>query len=280
MRTHKNHCLAGLLILAISVTVAYGQSTNGAASAPVYVPDYSHAADILPAGIIAWDGTQKTIDATNGQELVHFVFDLTNTSPNPVTILEGRGSCSCTTVQMPPTPWTLPVGGTGKIGVAIDLTGKIGTLFKQAVIVTDKGMQNLMLRVNILPPVLPSTSPEMRAKGVAVAKVNRQAVFQGECATCHLPNVADKYGVDLYTAVCAVCHEANPRASMVPDLHHLKDPTSEEFWRAWITAGKPGTLMPAFATSQGGPLTDPQIETLAAYLATVIPSSAAAPVVH
>ena len=72
-------------------------------------------------------------------------------------------------------------------------------------------------------------------------------------------------------AACAVCHEAKHRASMVPDLHNLKVPTSEEFWRTWITAGKAGTLMPAFATSQGGPLNDMQIASLAAYLNAIIP---------
>jgi hypothetical protein len=59
---------------------------------------------------------------------------------------------------------------------------------------------------------------------------------------------------------------------MVPDLHNLKDPTSEEFWRTWITSGKAGTLMPAFATSQGGPLNDMQIASLAVYLNGTIPS--------
>jgi hypothetical protein len=61
---------------------------------------------------------------------------------------------------------------------------------------------------------------------------------------------------------------------MVPDLHNLKDPTSEEFWRSWITSGKAGTLMPAFSSSQGGPLNDMQIASLAAYLNSMIPPHA------
>jgi hypothetical protein len=62
---------------------------------------------------------------------------------------------------------------------------------------------------------------------------------------------------------------------MVPDLNNLKVPTNREFWRTWITYGKPGTLMPAFAGSQGGPLTDMQIASLAAYLNAAKPSKAA-----
>jgi mono/diheme cytochrome c family protein len=87
-----------------------------------------------------------------------------------------------------------------------------------------------------------------------------------------LRKVEGKYGQQLYDTICVVCHETPHRATMVPDLRNLKVPTNEEFWRTWITLGKPGSLMPAFATSQGGPLNDMQIASLAAYLNAVIPS--------
>jgi mono/diheme cytochrome c family protein len=135
-----------------------------------------------------------------------------------------------------------------------------------------------MLRINMLPP--PPVAPmseEERARGIAAAKLDRQAVFNGDCVSCHAKNIEGKYGQQLFASVCAVCHEANPRATMVPDLHNLKDPTSEEFWRTWITAGKAGTLMPAFASSQGGPLNDMQIASLAAYLNAIIPPHAPPP---
>ena len=64
---------------------------------------------------------------------------------------------------------------------------------------------------------------------------------------------------------------------MVPDLHNLQVPTGEEFWRTWVTAGKAGSLMPAFATSQGGPLNDLQIASLAAYLNATNPSKVPPP---
>jgi mono/diheme cytochrome c family protein len=76
----------------------------------------------------------------------------------------------------------------------------------------------------------------------------------------------------LYNAVCAVCHEGEHRATMVPDLHMLKVPTNDQFWRIWIAHGKPGSLMPAFSNSDGGPLNDLQIASLAAYLNAAIPS--------
>ena len=196
----------------------------------------------------------------------------------PVTILDVHPSCGCTTAELPPRPWLLLPGTNSSIRVNVNLAGKSGNVFKSVAIMTDKGKTDLMLRINILaaPPAKPMTEEE-RARGVAAAKIDRQAVFKGDCVTCHANNVQGKYAKQLFDLVCAVCHEANPRATMVPDLHHLKDPTSEEFWRTWITAGKAGTLMPAFATSQGGPLNDMQIASLAVYLNSLIPPHAPVP---
>jgi cytochrome c553 len=116
-----------------------------------------------------------------------------------------------------------------------------------------------------------------RAHGVAAAKIDRQAVFKNDCATCHVKPGEGKYGKALYDAVCAICHEAEHRATMVPDLHAIKTATNEQFWQTWIAHGKPGSFMPAFSTADGGPLSDMQIANLAAYLDSAIPSQAAPP---
>jgi mono/diheme cytochrome c family protein len=97
-------------------------------------------------------------------------------------------------------------------------------------------------------------------------------VFKGDCASCHVHRGEGKYGQELYQADCAICHESEHRATMVPDLHALKTPTNFEFWRTWITHGKPGSLMPAFSTVDGGPLSDMQIASLANYLGESIKS--------
>jgi mono/diheme cytochrome c family protein len=265
---------ATILYFAAGIFSAAGLPTKAATTTPRYVPDHTHAhaGEPLPDNILAWDATQKSADATIGQASAYFSFTFTNISPGTVAILGGHGSCSCTMVQLPPTPWLIPPGGAGKLGVTIDLDEKVGTIFKYAKISTKQGFQKLMLRVNILPAPTSSMTGADRARGVATARIDRQAVFKGDCISCHANNVKGKSGGQLYAIICAVCHEANPRATMVPDLHNLKELTSEEFWRAWITSGKAGTLMPAFATSQGGPLNDFQIVTLAAYLNTAIPS--------
>jgi mono/diheme cytochrome c family protein len=322
----KAASLAWLLVATVSSSAA--QPATTVTSKPVYVPNTTHANEPLPNGVIAWEGgTQRSADATNGQDFARFVFAFTNIAqeislgqvtnrtfttnstivtntgfwsvfsgrkytskatvntnisvatvtnsinPAPVTILNVHPSCGCTTAELPPVPWLLAPGTNAVIRVNVNLAGKSGIVFKSVTVTTDKGKTDLMLRINIQPaPPAKPMSEEERARGIAASKIDRQAVFKGECASCHVRNVQGQYGQQLFAAICSVCHEASPRATMVPDLHQLKDPTSEEFWRTWITSGKAGTLMPAFATAQGGPLNDMQIASLAVYLNATIPS--------
>ena len=196
-------------------------------------------------------------------------------TPLPVTILEVKPGCSCTTAEVPPVPWTIPPGSNGQFKVSVNLAGKNiipGVLPKVVRVSTDLGFKILMLNINILPPPpMSEMTQAQRDAGIAAAKVDRQAVFKGDCVSCHVKPGEGKYGQELYNAVCTVCHQAERRATMVPDLHALKVYTNDDFWRTWITHGKPGSLMPAFSTSEGGPLSDMQIASLANYLSTVNP---------
>jgi mono/diheme cytochrome c family protein len=269
---------AGVMMVLVAGELSlFAQPTNP--FAPVSRPglNLSRAMAPMPAGILAWDALSKTVDATNGQPVAHLTFTFTNQFTNPVSILKARPSCGCTTVEMPPVPWLIPAGATGQIQLSINLGGKVGTLFKSVLVVTDKGSQTLGLRVNLAPPMATPLTEAQRAAGIAAATVDRQAVFKGDCAVCHSRKAMGKFGEPLFNAVCAICHEANPRASMVPDLHQLPVATSEEYWRAMISAGKAGTLMPAFAISQGGPLNEIQIASLAAYLNVRNPSRTPVP---
>ena len=288
---------------AAGLFAADANSTNQTVtSAPVYVPDMSHANDPLPDGVLAWSSLMQDTNAAADQEQAHFDFSFTNVAtrmdisfvtnviettnsttltnittttnftPTSVTILSAHASCGCTQPELPPLPWTIPPGGKGEFSATVNIEGKQGTLFKSITVSTDKGSKDLYLRITMLPPVVPVLTDADRARGVEMAKADRQAVFKDDCATCHAKPATGKYGKVLYDAVCAICHEAANRATMVPDLHSLKTPTNDEFWRTWIAHGKAGTFMPAFSTAEGGPLNDMQIATVAAYLNLVIPS--------
>ena len=269
----------------------------------IYVPDISHSNVPLPDGVLAWDGTSKATDAGADQEQANFTFNFTNVAkridislvtnvitstnsiiltnvtaitnftPIAVTILAVHPSCGCTTSKLPSSlPWTIPPGTNGQFDLSVNLEGKSGTLYKTVEVSTDKGKKTLMLRINILPPVIPTMNDADRALALAAAKVDRQAVFHGDCATCHVKPGQRKYGKALYDADCGICHEAENRATMVPDLHALKVPTNADFWSTWLAHGKAGSLMPAFSASDGGPLSDMQIASLASFLSQAIPS--------
>ena len=239
---------------------------------PVYVPDMSQASGPLPDGILVWDGTTKETNVTAEATEANFTFSFTNVSTNPVIFLNVSTSCHCTTAKLPPRPWTIPAGTNAQFDVVVDLAGRSGMLLKTVNISTDRGTKTLMLKVTILPPVTPVMSEADRASALAMAKTNRQAVFQGECAVCHVKRGVGKYNQALYDADCAICHESKNRAAMVPDLHAIKASTNAEFWRTWMTHGKPGSLMPAFSTADGGPLSNTQIASLVTYLNQTIPS--------
>jgi mono/diheme cytochrome c family protein len=264
---------AAILEFAACGWPAAAQPSSVAPIGTISAPGDSPVTQGLPDSVIAWEAETKSVDVAAGQDCVRFSFGFTNVSGTAVTILSARPSCGCTTVELPPVPWTIGAGSTGQIKVSVDLAGKSGTLFKTVKVATDKGSRTLSLHINLVARAQLAMTDAMRAAGIAAAKVDRQAVFKGECASCHLKNVQASYGKMLYDSACAICHEAGRRSTMVPDLYHLPAQTGFEFWRSWIASGREGTLMPAFAAARGGPLDDDQIASLAAYLNATIPSN-------
>jgi len=265
--------MAGVIFAGANLLAADVKSSNTTvATPPVYIPSLTHATGPLPDGILSWDATTKQTNVTADAAVANFVFNFSNVSTNPVVILSVRPSCGCTTAKLPPLPWTLVPGTNGQMEATVNLAGKSGTLYKSLTVYTDRGSKMLVLQITILPYVMPVLSEADRARNVKMATADRQMVFKGDCASCHVRRGEDKYGQELYEADCAICHEGEHRATMVPDLHALKTPTNFEFWRIWITHGKPGSLMPAFSKVDGGPLSDMQINSLANYLSVDIKS--------
>ena len=270
--------VVGAVFSGTGLFAADGNTTNVAVtSTPVYVPDTKHANEPMPDGLLAWNSLSQSTNAATDQELAHFVFSFTNVSSGSVSILSAHASCGCTQPELPPLPWTIPSGSNGQFGVSVNLLGKPSPMFKSVTVSTDKGSKDLFMQITVLPPVVRVLTDAERAQCVEMANADRHAVFKGDCASCHVPRIEGKYGQALYVAVCANCHDNEHRAAIVPDLHNLKSPTNDDFWRTWIAHGKAGTLMPAFASSQGGPLNDMQIASLAVYLNSIIPPHAPTP---
>jgi mono/diheme cytochrome c family protein len=226
----------------------------------------------LPAGILAFDSETKEYTTKSGEIIAPYVFNLTNISSAEVAITYVQPSCGCTAVQLPPMPWKIPAGGTGQIPVNMNVQGKSGDVVKVITVHTDKGQKPLMVKATIPQPQAQAMTALDRERNQLLAKADRQAIFKGDCATCHLQPVIGKVGKELYASACGVCHEAEHRATMVPDLRNLPNDTDADYWKLMVTLGKPNTLMAAFAQSQGGPLSDMQINSLVEYLVATMPA--------
>ncbi len=226
----------------------------------------------LPAGILAFDAETKETTLKPGELAATYLFQLTNVSPAEITISRVQPSCGCTTAQLPPMPWKIPAGGTGQIPVNMNVQGKSGVVMKTLTVFTDKGQKTLMLKTTILQPDPKLMSAADRERNQLLAKADRQAVFKGDCARCHVEPAIGKVGKDLYLTACGICHEAEHRATMVSDLRNLPNDTNADYWKLMITMGKEGTLMPAFGQALGGPLSEPQIKSLVDYMVANFPA--------
>ncbi len=222
---------------------------------------------------LAWDARMKEIVSKPGETNVVFTFAVTNVGEKAVAILTAKPSCGCTVVKLPSTPWMIDPGMVGELKAEVDLRGKSGELTKSILVETSAGPQILLTKVSIGGTIIKAGGENRgRMNNVVIAQANRQAVFRGECAQCHVTPAVEKTGRTLYLASCGICHEAEHRASMVPDLRHVKATKDRAYWTQWIKFGKEGSLMPAFAASKGGPLSEKQIESLLDLLEKEIPA--------
>ena len=230
---------------------------------------------------IRWDAEIKDYKATAGEASARFTFWLTNVSTSEVLVNSARTSCGCTVAQLPAQPWHIPAGGTGPIEVTVNLAGKFGVIAKGVTVDTSEGIKQLTVRVDIPPGVgtTPATvsgtmNDSERMKNVQLALADRQVVFRNQdCAKCHAaPAAGLTEGRLVYTAVCATCHNSHLRASTVPDLRAVKHPTDADYWRQWITYGRAGSMMPAFAASEGGPLNEQQLNSLVDFMVKAFPN--------
>ena len=217
---------------------------------------------------LVWDAMEKTLEVKPGGDKATFEFNVTNTSDAPVEIRQIQPSCGCTVASMPSTPWILEAGAKGSFSAVLDYEGKTGKVSKLLHVYSTAGVQALSVTVDI-----PDTEEARRARNQQLAVMDRQAVFRGECANCHVVPTVGQKGEALFKTACGICHEAEHRATMVPDLRVAREPRDAAYWERWIADGKERSLMPAFGAKHGGPLTADQIASLVEYAMTRLPTA-------
>ncbi len=223
---------------------------------------------------LQFDAKEKVVQVKSGETKAEFTYAVTNTSSDEITVLSVHTSCGCTAAKLPthPNPWVLKPGEGGEIGATMDVTGKYGTVTKTVTVVSSTGSYPLLAKA-VLPAEAFAQMQRMteRSRNLQIAAADRQAVFRGNCADCHVTPAVGKTGKELYNTACGICHEAEHRGTMVPLLRDREGTFTRDYWVGWIRNGKEGTLMPAFDSRKGGPLTDEQMESLADYLSRDFP---------
>lgn len=258
------------LVLNVAAAVCVSVLPLLAQVAPPAAPASAPAAAPAPdPNALKWSAESLEYTSKPGEESAPFHFFVTNISKSPVIFNGLRTSCGCTVAQLPTTPYTLMPGSNVTINASMDLRSKSGSITKSVMADTSVGLKSLLVKANITAATAGQTpgAPAMgdRSKNIQTALADRQAVFKGDCASCHVEKGKGKFGAELYAASCGICHDAEHRAAMVTDLKVPRGPRDLVFWQKWIMEGKPGTMMPAFAQSHGGPLTQEQIDSLTTY---------------
>lgn len=261
--TSTNHRLSAAAIL-LAATLSLLAAEEKPASAATNVPTLELP---QPAHPLVWDEMEKTVDVKPADGAADFTFNVTNKSEREIEIVDVRPSCGCTLVDKPAVPWILAPGGKGSFRATVDFRGKHGKFAKAIYVISSAGTQMLGVVVNI-----PETDETTRLRNQELAKLDRQAVFKGDCASCHAAPLAAKTGGELFQVACGICHFAAQPAGMVPNLVIPREPRDAEYWRKWITEGKEQSLMPAFAEKHGGPLTTAQIESLVEFALANFPT--------
>lgn len=231
----------------------------------------SPAAPATPNPLV-WDAMEKRVELPGMTNSILVTFWVTNHSASDAIIGSVEADCDCIVVEARKVfPWTIAPGAGGPVNIRVNTRGRFGDFVRTVIVLTSHGPQFLTVSIKI--PLTPAPSNvSVRQKDLMAAKADRQAVFRGNCAACHAAPTVGLTGAALFQKACAICHQAEQRAEMVPDLAGLKHPMDADHWRRWISSGKAGSVMPAFAQSEGGILDTNQIESLVQYVMERFPA--------
>lgn len=229
------------------------------------------------AANLVFDADTKYFEASLTDTNALFKFNLTNLWTNEITVDRIETSCGCTLGTLPANPWHIGPGEHGVVGATVNLNGKpAGLMTKTLTLYLSTNGNYIGTRVATVkvaipaPAALEALSEADRKAAMIQAKADPRKIFtEPKCAECHVkPGSTMSAGDKIYAADCGICHDSPNRDSSVPDLHALKVPTNLDYWTAIITYGKTNTMMPAFASFKGGPLSESQVHALADYIAS------------
>jgi hypothetical protein len=195
-------CITNFCWVFVLAAAVFFDTTAMSASLEPNVLDMRLANAPRPDGVVVWDSLMKSVDAVTGQPTADFIFIFTNILPDNVTMLTVRPSCGCTTAKLPPLPWIIPAAGNGQIPISVNLAGKSGTLVKTINVGTDKASKTFTVKITVPSSMTLPMSDTNRANNIKIATADRPAVFQGDCASCHVRPAEGKTGKELYEAVC------------------------------------------------------------------------------
>ena len=103
----------------------------------------------------------------------------------------------------------------------------------------------------------------------ATGKVGRSKLFTGRCAACHSVPAQGKKGKELFNAVCAMCHGIDGKGGEAPRLigADFDNDTVLKYFLNTIRHGSNNNpSMAAFAESDGGPLSEADIQSIIDFL--------------
>ncbi len=189
---------------------------------------------------------------------VAFSWSFRNVGDAPLKIIGTRPQCGCTaTVQ---DDRLIPPGGTGSLEITFDPAGLSGSIRKSLAVQTNE----ISERRTLLEIMATVTPVERNVRDGEHPPTAGQSLLIGSCSDCHAAPAAGRTGAELYAAVCAMCHGEMATGGLAPSLQnrdYLDSRTDEEL-HGYITYGSANPKMPGFSSMMGGPLSEPQIDSL------------------
>ena len=189
---------------------------------------------------LLFDRAEHQLGPLSEGRVHQFKIPLKNATGSPLHIISVEATCVYMEASIDRSD--LEAEGTAVLDIRIDTAGNLGKLTKIVTILTNASSEPHILAI----------------RGTIVHREydhgRPRTMFTGACKKCHVgTHIEAKKERDLYDAVCYLCHK-DALLNAAEDVDAL---------RRIIAYGVPGTAMPGFGELSGGPLTMPQIDSLA-----------------